>query len=224
MNNNLKFRKVNSPSTTPKGGRDRATVNSPVIQKRASKPTPAQKAMLEGEAKKTDKAVKEVANTLEDLMVVSRPDDERDLKHVCEAAEHLTLSNPQTRRMYKRYTEKWLAYVTEKGVTNECDDVALQDWFKTLRGVYAPSTLWVVYACLNSYFQEKYSVNLNTKPRLQRYLKGQSNTYVCSKSKTFTPEDVDSILMYCQNSEDEGDHLLGVGVALMYLLHPVTHK
>ena len=39
---------------------------------------------------------------------------------------------------------------------------------------------------------------------------------MASKSKTFTPEELDTVLMYCTNSDVEGDHLLGVGVALLY--------
>ena len=59
-------------------------------------------------------------------------------------------------------------------------------------------------------------MNLKTFTQLQRYLKPQPKNYVWSKSKTFTAEQIDTVLKYCMDSEDPSDHLLGVGVALMY--------
>ena len=97
-----------------------------------------------------------MVRTLEDLLLVTQPNNESDTMEVCEAAD----------------------------VKEECDNGALRDFFETVTWVYAPSTLWVVYACVYRYIQEKHSVNLRTMSRLQRYLKSQSSSYICSKSKT----------------------------------------
>lgn len=212
----MNISKVNSPSTTPKGGRDRAPLESPVTPKRARKPSKAQRDMMEGEVVMTDKAVQALAQDVEDLLLLTRPENEKDTDDVLEATDHLLNMNAQTVRMYRRYEAKWKSYVQEKGVRNEVNDVALRNFFKSLRSTYAPSTLWVIYSCVNNYFKEAHGCDLKTFPKLARYLKAQSSSYVSNKSKTFTAEEIDAVLMYCIESADEGDHLLGVGVALLY--------
>ena len=208
--------KSDSPSTTPKGGRDRAC-NSPVNQqKRTRKPTPAQRDLIDMKEKATDQAVNNIAGLVEDLLLVTRPNNDEDTEEVCDAADSLVAYSPNTRRMYERYMNKWKDYVKEKKIKNETNDVTVRDFFKSLRGQYAPSTLWVIYSCVNTYFQETHGTNLKNYSRLQRYMKAQSSKYVCAKSKTFSAEELDAVLTFCQDSEDPKHHLLGVGVALMY--------
>ena len=110
----------NSPSTTPKGGRDRAS-NSPANPKRISKPTPAQRALMDMKEKNTDHAVETVAKEVEDLLLCTRPNhEEQDTEEVCEATECLLAYNPNTRRMYQRYMDKWKSYVRDKKMTRIC--------------------------------------------------------------------------------------------------------
>jgi len=52
--------------------------------------------------------------------------------------------------------------------------------------------------------------------RLQRFLKLNTNTYVCKKSKVFTSEQIDEILKKCAESNDNKEILTGAGVSLMY--------
>ena len=213
MDKQLQVQKVNSPSTTRKGGRDRAPIESPVEPKRARKPSAALRAVMEEEKEEDDKMLKQCAAEVEDLLIDSRPND---------TAEDLSddvnqlLANRNTRRMYLRYQEKWKEHVRDNNIENEVDDVALRNFFKTLRGHYAPSTLWVIYSCVNHYFIEVHGKNLKNFPRLSKYLKGATEKYVAKKSKVFSPEQMDAILAFCSASDNHEHHLLGVGVAIMY--------
>ena len=80
--------------------------------------------------------------------------------------------------------DKWKGYVRGKTIANH--DGSVKGIFKSVRGHCAPSSLWVIYSCVNTYFQEPHRGNLKMFPRLQRYMKAQSSKYVCSKSKTLT--------------------------------------
>ena len=212
-NEKLEVRKVNSPSTTRKGGRDRASIESPVEPKRARKPSAAQRAVIERQEDDCDRMLKAVTEEVEDLMIDMRPS---------ETAEDLSndvdelLTNRNTRRMYARYQQMWVTYVKDNNVSEECDDQSLRNFFKTLRGRYAPSTLWVIYSCVNHYFIEKHGKNLKSYPRLNKYLKGATEKYVATKSKVFSPEQMDAILSFCALSDQPDHHLLGVAVAIMY--------
>ena len=93
--------------------------------------------------------------------------------------------------------------VDENKVKNEVSDQDLVEFFKAHRARYAPSTLWVIYACLNSYFIDKFGINLNALPHLTRYLKGQTHLYASKKSKCFSSEKVHAVLMHCSNSKTQ---------------------
>ena len=82
--------------------------------------------------------------------------------------------------------------------------------------VYAPSSLYVIYSCVNHWFINTYGFKLNGLLKLNRYLKAMTSTYVCKKSRVFSPEEMDRLLMCCQESNEHEMTLLGVGAALMY--------
>ena len=72
--------------------------------------------------------------------------------------------------------------------------------------------LWVIYLCLNAYFIDKFGKDL----RLTRYLKQETHCYVAKQLKVFKPEQIHTVLMFCVNSKDPQDTLLGIAVSLMY--------
>jgi len=92
----------------------------------------------------------------------------------------------------------------------------LRDFFKGLEEKYAPSTLWVVYSCVNSYFVKKFGTNLKEFPRLTKFLKNKTHRYVSTKSKVLTPEEVQEGLMVCMQSKDKSKTHLCVTVAFLY--------
>jgi len=75
--------------------------------------------------------------------------------------------------MYERHQNLWKGYCLENMIPKgeECNDQLLKKFFVGLEQKYAPSTLWVVYSCVSSFFVEKYGKNLNSFARLSRFLK-----------------------------------------------------
>ena len=52
--------------------------------------------------------------------------------------------------------------------------------------------------------------------QLQRFLKLNTSTYACKKSKVISSEQIDILLKYCSLSKEPPETLMGVGVYLMY--------
>jgi len=128
--------------------------------------------------------------------------------------------NKKTSLMYQRYQKKWVKFALENKLNKDTDknllDQKLYQFFVGFGKQYAPSTLYVMYSCINHYFISNFGYKLNTMLRLQRYLKHNPSTYVCKKSKVFTSEQIDQILKHCAESNDHKEILTGVGVSLMY--------
>ena len=131
----------------------------------------------------------------------------------------------KTKHMYKRYQEKFLAFASESKVNVKkmveqksklTLDNFLTQFFVTQGLIYAPSSLYVIYSCINHWFISNHGFKLNGLLKLNRYLKAVTSSYVCKKSKVFSPEEIDALLLFCQESHDTEYTFLGVGVALMY--------
>ena len=112
--------------------------------------------------------------------------------------------------MYTQYQNLWTSFVANDNISNECDDVALVRFFRSIQGRYSPDTLWVEYSCLNSRFIDKCRVNLKGLPRLNKYLN------VAKKSKKFSAKEIDTILVTKQDKNDTKANLQGVAIALLY--------
>ena len=98
---------------------------------------------------------------------------------------------------------------------DEYDDVELVKFFKIIKPRYSPSTLWVIYSCLNSRFIDHYGINLKGLPRLQKYFKQQTRQYIAKKSKTFNANEIDEVLMTLQEQNTPQETLQGVAIALI---------
>ena len=140
----------------------------------------------------------------------------QDQEEVVKAIETLLQSESKVEKMYRRYQKLWLEYVRFHDVTNEWDQDHLIKFFSEISKVYSPSTLWVIYSCINSYFIGKYGKKLNGVLGLQKFLKGLTSRYVCKKSKTFSPEQMHQVISFATNSKDYEDTLMGVGISLLY--------
>jgi len=167
--------------------------------------------------------VQKLEEKMDDLLSKTKlPDDAENIDpEILEkkATSYLNQTSPnKVNKMYDRYQNLWKNHCMENMISEkeECDDKNLKNFFQGLDEKYAPSTLWVVYSCVNSYFIEKFGRNLKEFPRLTKFLKNKTHRYVTTKSKVLTPEEVQEGLMTCMNSKDEMKTHLGVSVAFLY--------
>ena len=117
--------------------------------------------------------------------------------------------------MYERYQNMWFEYREENKIEIELDDKYLLDFFQKQKYNFAPSTIWVIYSCINSYFIETHNINLKTFPRLTKYLKNITSKHVCKKSMTLDSKQVDSVISTCMDSDEPYMHLMGVCIVLL---------
>ena len=188
---------------------------------RNKKPTEARKIQLEEEHLATEESVEAVTETLEQVLINAKlPEKAEKINmdtmedHCCTAMDSLSVK--RVNNMYSRYQEQWKLFVSKKKVKEEYDDKKLLEFFKQIRNKYAPSTLWVIYSCLNSYFIDSFGKDLKQLPRLSKYLKRETHLYVAKQSKVFKPEEIHKVLLHCQQSSSPKDTLMGVIISLMY--------
>ena len=92
----------------------------------------------------------------------------------------------------------------------------MQDYCNKCRGKYAPSTLWVIYSCVNRSFINKLGVSLKGLPCIHRYLKMETLHYVCKKDATFNADEVHHVMMTLQERNMPNATLYAVSIALLY--------
>ena len=121
-------------------------------------------------------------------------------------------------KMYDRYQNlfKDFCKVNRIPVNKRYDDQMLVKFFASLKNTYSPSTIWVIYSCVNRLFIAQEGKKLNDLPRLRIFLKNLSSRYVAKKSKVFSPEQIHTVLMNCMESKDPFDTIMGVGISVMY--------
>ena len=176
--------------------------------------------------------MKELILKIEDMLLDFRStnakamadDTQTVVNTTCDLLDHYPVS--RTRSMYKRYQAMWLEYARKnqidvdqclkKDKMNKQLDTYLTQFFIELGLTYAPSTLYVVFSCVNHLFITKHGIKLNKLLKLNRYLKAVTSSYVCKKSKVFSAEEIDNLLNFCMESEDPFHTTIGVGVSLMY--------
>ena len=176
---------------------------------------------------KENPQVKKLLLTIEDMMVDYRTSnvhsmnaDNQTFHEVTDKMVNNYFTTSKTEKMYKRYQQMWISYATKKQInkrtTKDALDQHLLTFFIELGNHYAPSSLYVIYSCINHHFITANGFKLNSMLRLQRYLKLNTSTYVCKKSKVFSSEQIDILLKYCSISKNPAETLMGVGVSLMY--------
>jgi len=165
--------------------------------------------------------------SVEDMLVDYRNSDKKTMetdniafqKAAAEMVDK-TFGNKKTSYMYQRYQQMWVKFSLKKKIpknaTKDLLDQHLTEFFVAQGRSYSPSTLYVMFSCVNHYFITNFGFKLNSMLRLQRFLKVNTSTYVCKKSKVFTSEQIDTVLKVCAESTDKKHQLAGVGIALMY--------
>jgi len=166
--------------------------------------------------------------SVEDMLVDYRNSDKKTMESdniaFQKAASEMVLDkmfgNKKTSYMYQRYQQIWVRFSLKKKIQKNANkdllDQYLTEFFVAQGRSYSPSTLYVMFSCINHYFITNFGFKLNSTLRLQRFLKVNTSTYVCKKSKVFTSEQIDTILKVCAESTDKREQLAGVGIALMY--------
>ena len=110
----------------------------------------------------------------------------------------------------------WRTYVAKEQIENEFNDICLVKFFNQIKERYSPNTIWVIYSCINADFIDRFGINLNGLPRLKKFLKNQASKYVAKKSATFSPEEIEKILLHLQENISPKNTLHGVGISLLY--------
>ena len=89
----------------------------------------------------------------------------------------LKRKDAKVNKMYARYQNLWRVFVANNNIIEVYDDVTLVRFFKSRQNRYSPSTIWVVYSCLNSRFINEFGINLNHP---HKFLKNQTQLYVAT--------------------------------------------
>ena len=158
--------------------------------------------------------LKKLLMSVEDMLVDYRNSDKKTMESdnipFQKAASEMVdtmFENKKTTYMYQRYQQMWVRFALKKKIQKNTSkdllDQYLTEFFVTQGRSYSPSTLYVMISCINHYFITNYSFKLNSMLRLQRFLKVNTSTYVCKKSKVFTSEQIDTVLKVCAKSEDK---------------------
>ena len=219
--NNQESRKTDLPSGTV--SEDSVRGRTKGYPPRKTKPTVAKARQMEMEAFQINTNVQNAANNLDEVLLdvkLPKSSEELNVETMEEEMKKILdkMQNGRVKKMYERYQNLWHDYIKKERVSvgQEYNDVKLVGFFQQISKKYAPSTLWVIYSCLNSYFINMKGVNLKALPRLTKFLKNVTHTYVSKKSKVFSPKQIHQVLSYCQDSLDPKDTLMGVTVSLMY--------
>ena len=163
--------------------------------------------------------VKEVDEFLDLARIEDGVINPQDIESLIEKTSSMLVENKKdvrVKKMYTRYQNLWTEFVAKNNVLDEYNDIELVKIFKLIKPRYSPNTLWVIYSCLNARFIDLYGLNLKGLPRLHKYLKQQTQLYVAKKSKTFTAEEIDQVLLTLQAPDQPRETLQGVAIALLY--------
>ena len=83
------------------------------------------------------------------------------------------------------------------------------------REKYTPSTLWVIYSCINISFINNLGVTLTGLPYIHRYLKMETLHYACKKAATYNAYEVHHMLLTLQERNTPNATLYAIAIALL---------
>jgi len=93
----------------------------------------------------------------------------------------------KSEKIYERYQNKWLEYAKGKKFKSfkSKDDVdfILVDFFHLMTMMYSPSTQYVIYSFVISWFIDKHGYMLDACLRVNKYLKQTTSTYVTKRAR-----------------------------------------
>ena len=104
--------------------------------------------------------------------------------------------SPKVAKMYLNYQTLFFRFVKKYKVEDVQDEKMLIEFFEVMGDKYSPSTLWVIYSCVNSWMIENGHPDLKYKPLLRKVLKFKTDRWVAKKANVFSPEDVHNCVMH----------------------------
>ena len=171
-----------------------------------------------------NKDIVDVFKEVDDILLDVRDEEDKvkDVDHnvvIATTTDVLNNSeNGNVNKMYRRYQAKWIAYMKQVNlvdIKNENEvDKALLGFFIEQSTHSSPSTLYVIYSCVNSWFIMNHGYRINDCLRVNKYLKAATSRYVARKSKVLKVDEVDLLLRFCMKSSYHEDTLLGVCLSL----------
>ena len=116
------------------------------LQIRDEAPTPASQ----------DDAERDLLEDVEDEMYLIKSNDKMSVNTFTNKASDLierayASRSPKVTAMYKKHQARWHAFMKRHGVEDVFDQTAMMEFFEELNREYKPSTLWVIYSCINSW-------------------------------------------------------------------------
>ena len=90
----------------------------------------------------------------------------------------------------------------------------LIEFSNPMSSAYTPSTLWVIYSCVNSWMIEKKCLISNTSLSSER-LEFKTDRWMAKKAEVFSPEDVHKVIMHFGVSKDPKNCLRTVTILLI---------
>ena len=96
--------------------------------------------------------------------------------------------SPKVAKMYLNYQTLFFRFVKKYKVEDVQDEKMLIEFFEVMGDKYSPSTLWVIYSCVNSWMIENGHPDLKYKPLLRKVLKFKTDRWVAKKPTYFLPK------------------------------------
>lgn len=105
----------------------------------------------------------------------------------------LNLLPQRSRKKYELTYKNFMDWRRTKS-TNSFSENVLLAYFSELAEKYKSSTLWSQYSFLRSTLSIHNNINIETYPKLRAFLKRKSEGYQATKSRTFTPAEIDEFV------------------------------
>ena len=181
------------------------------LQIRDEAPTPASQ----------DDAERDLLEDVEDEMYLIKSNDKMSVNTFTNKASDLierayASRSPKVTAMYKKHQARWHAFMKRHGVEDVFDQTAMMEFFEELNREYKPSTLWVIYSCINSWYNIEHNFDLKEQKGLRKLLKKWTEHHVATKAAVFGPDEVHKIVMNWGASLDPKKELGAVAILLSY--------
>ena len=124
--------------------------------------------------------------------------------------------SPKVLKMYTKHQNKWFDFMKRNNVEDFMDQDAMVAFFHEMAQEYRPSTLWVIYSCINSWYSIEKNVNLKSMKALRKFLKSKTEHYVGTKAAVFSPEEIHKMVRYYGNSDLPRSQLCAVTILISY--------
>ena len=80
--------------------------------------------------------------------------------------------------------------------------------FNEIKERYSPNTIWEIFSC-------RFGVNIKQLPHPKKFLKLQASKDVAKKSKTFSHQEIEKVLLHLQEIISPTNTLYGIAISLL---------